>query len=163
MLGDLEGGVDRTDSKLSDAMRRMRKFIRQTEGMVLLSSLALMIDFWFLDRDEIWVVYNNSGYHTPGFAPGRHSCMNTDTGVDALSYMYFSFIINGFVSESILLHTQILLMASLAIDTKQSPALPGKHDVKNIVTRECTDRTIILLDDLPVHQCNEAFVNPCLV
>ena len=66
------------------------------------SSLALMIDFWFLDRDEIWVVYNNSGYHTPGFAPGRHSCMNTDTGVDALSYMYFSFIINGFVSESIL-------------------------------------------------------------
>jgi len=31
MLGDLEGGVDRTDSKLSDAMRRMRKFIRQTE------------------------------------------------------------------------------------------------------------------------------------
>lgn len=33
MLDDLEGGVDRTDSKLSDAMRRMRKFIRQTEGL----------------------------------------------------------------------------------------------------------------------------------
>ena len=32
MLDDLEVGVDRTDSKLSDAMRRMRKFIRQTEG-----------------------------------------------------------------------------------------------------------------------------------
>jgi hypothetical protein len=32
MLGDLEMGVDRTDSKLSEAMRRMRKFIRQTEG-----------------------------------------------------------------------------------------------------------------------------------
>ncbi|KIM86788.1 hypothetical protein PILCRDRAFT_316430 [Piloderma croceum F 1598] len=31
MLGDLEMGVDRTDSKLSEAMRRMRKFIRQTE------------------------------------------------------------------------------------------------------------------------------------
>jgi len=31
MLDDLETGVDRTDNKLSDAMRRMRKFIRQTE------------------------------------------------------------------------------------------------------------------------------------
>ncbi|KAJ7269963.1 t-SNARE [Mycena rebaudengoi] len=31
MLDDLEQGVDRTDSKLSDAMRRMRKFMRQTE------------------------------------------------------------------------------------------------------------------------------------
>lgn len=32
MLDDLETGVDRTDNKLSDAMRRMKKFIRQTEG-----------------------------------------------------------------------------------------------------------------------------------
>lgn len=32
MLDDLERNVDRTDSKLSDAMRRMKKFIRQTEG-----------------------------------------------------------------------------------------------------------------------------------
>ena len=32
MLGDLDRGVDRTDSKLSDAMRRMRKFVRETEG-----------------------------------------------------------------------------------------------------------------------------------
>jgi len=31
MLDDLERGVDRTDSKLSDAMRRMKKFVRQTE------------------------------------------------------------------------------------------------------------------------------------
>ena len=31
MLEDLEEGVDRTDSKLNNAMRRMRKFIRQTE------------------------------------------------------------------------------------------------------------------------------------
>lgn len=32
MLVDLERNVDHTDSKLNDAMRRMRKFIRQTEG-----------------------------------------------------------------------------------------------------------------------------------
>ncbi|KAJ7599037.1 t-SNARE [Mycena floridula] len=32
MLDDLEQGVDRTDSKLGDAMRRMRKFMRQTEA-----------------------------------------------------------------------------------------------------------------------------------
>jgi len=31
ILTDLERNVDRTDSKLGDAMRRMRKFIRQTE------------------------------------------------------------------------------------------------------------------------------------
>jgi hypothetical protein len=32
MLDDLGHGVDRTDSKLSNAMRRMRKFVRDTEG-----------------------------------------------------------------------------------------------------------------------------------
>jgi hypothetical protein len=32
MLDDLGHGVDRTDSKLSDAMRRMRKFVREIEG-----------------------------------------------------------------------------------------------------------------------------------
>jgi len=31
MLDDLDRGVDQTDSKLSDAMRRMRKFVRETE------------------------------------------------------------------------------------------------------------------------------------
>ncbi|KAJ7100264.1 t-SNARE [Mycena belliarum] len=31
MLDDLERGVDQTDSKLSDAMQRMRKFMRQSE------------------------------------------------------------------------------------------------------------------------------------
>jgi len=31
MLDDLDRGVDRTDTKLSDAMRRMRKFVRETE------------------------------------------------------------------------------------------------------------------------------------
>lgn len=41
MLDDLEAGVDRTDNKLSDAMRRMKKFIRQTEGSSLLPHLCL--------------------------------------------------------------------------------------------------------------------------
>lgn len=31
MLGDLEEGVDRSDSKLKTSMRRMQKFIRDTE------------------------------------------------------------------------------------------------------------------------------------
>jgi syntaxin 6 len=31
MLDDLEQGVDQTDSKLSDAMRKMRKFLRDSE------------------------------------------------------------------------------------------------------------------------------------
>lgn len=32
MLHDLEGNVDRTDGKLSSAMKKMQKFIRDTEG-----------------------------------------------------------------------------------------------------------------------------------
>jgi hypothetical protein len=32
MLGDLEANVDQTDSKLSNAMRRMKRFVRDTEG-----------------------------------------------------------------------------------------------------------------------------------
>lgn len=31
MLDDLEQGVDRTDSKLSEASRKMRKFLRDSE------------------------------------------------------------------------------------------------------------------------------------
>jgi hypothetical protein len=33
MLEDLESGVDHTDSKLNNAMSRMRKFVRENEGM----------------------------------------------------------------------------------------------------------------------------------
>lgn len=40
MLDDLDRGVDRTDSKLSDAMRRMRNFVRETEGQ----SLRIQLD-----------------------------------------------------------------------------------------------------------------------
>lgn len=32
MLDDLERGVDRSDSRLQDAMKKMRKFVRDTEG-----------------------------------------------------------------------------------------------------------------------------------
>lgn len=40
MLEDLESGVDKSGAKLGDAMRRMRKFIRQTEGGTLLSFMC---------------------------------------------------------------------------------------------------------------------------
>ena len=33
MLDDLERNVDRSDSKLDNAMRKMKKFIRDTEGI----------------------------------------------------------------------------------------------------------------------------------
>jgi syntaxin 6 len=44
MLEDLDRGVDQTDSKLSDAVRRMRKFVRETEGQLpcLLSSAWML-------------------------------------------------------------------------------------------------------------------------
>lgn len=35
MLDDLERGVDRSDSRLQDAMKKMRKFVRDTEGSTL--------------------------------------------------------------------------------------------------------------------------------
>jgi hypothetical protein len=34
MLVDLEQGVSRSDQKLGGAMKRMRKFIRDTEGLL---------------------------------------------------------------------------------------------------------------------------------
>ena len=53
MLTDLEHGVDRTDSKLSDGLRRMRKFLRDSEEkgsgwcivilMVVLMALLLAV------------------------------------------------------------------------------------------------------------------------
>ena len=32
LLSDVERGVDQADNKLNDAMSKMRKFIRETEG-----------------------------------------------------------------------------------------------------------------------------------
>lgn len=45
MLEDLGHGVDQTDSKLSDAVRRMRKFVRETEGQ----SPCLLSGAWILN------------------------------------------------------------------------------------------------------------------
>lgn len=38
MLSDVERGVDQADSKLNDAMTKMKKFIRETEGQYRLAS-----------------------------------------------------------------------------------------------------------------------------
>jgi t-SNARE complex subunit (syntaxin) len=48
MLDDLERNVDRTDSKLADAMKKMRKFMRETEERgsgwcIILLIIVLMI------------------------------------------------------------------------------------------------------------------------
>jgi len=53
MLDDLETGVDQSDTKLNDAMRRMRKFLRDSEEksstwcivilMVVLMALLLAV------------------------------------------------------------------------------------------------------------------------
>ena len=40
MLDDLGRGVDQTDSKLSSAVRRMRNFVRETEGQGLLPPVS---------------------------------------------------------------------------------------------------------------------------
>jgi len=56
MLGDLEAGVERTDSKLSDAMRRMRKFIRQTEGTFILSCRTCITDKSWTETKSGWCI-----------------------------------------------------------------------------------------------------------
>ena len=43
MLVDLERNIDKTDSKLSDAMRRMKRFIRQTEGTSISCSEVILL------------------------------------------------------------------------------------------------------------------------
>jgi hypothetical protein len=40
MLNDLEAGVDRTENKLGSAMKKMKKFIRETEGISLIAYSA---------------------------------------------------------------------------------------------------------------------------
>lgn len=76
MLDDLETGVDRTDNKLSDAMRRMKKFIRQTEGSFGGSISTRTNPRWFLCRDEVRVVYHYPGDNTVGFTYGCYTGMS---------------------------------------------------------------------------------------
>ena len=47
MLDDLEAGVDRTDNKLSDAMRRMKKFIHHTEGSCGVFPIFTRTNSWY--------------------------------------------------------------------------------------------------------------------
>ena len=88
MLGDLEMGVDRTDSKLSDAMRRMRKFIRQTEGTPCrIMTLQWLIIFFGYDRNKIRMVYNYFDHHTDDSAGGCHFGLRADIGAGGLILM----------------------------------------------------------------------------
>ena len=76
MLDDLEAGVDHTDNKLSDAMRRMKKFIRQTEGSFGGLPLISTRTNPFPRRDEVGLVYHYIGNYTVGFTYGCHIGMS---------------------------------------------------------------------------------------
>lgn len=77
MLHDLEAGVDRTDTKLSGAMQRMKKFIRQTEGEYdILGVLHILIHAFF--RDKIRVVHYHPDHYTYDSACGRYSILMSD-------------------------------------------------------------------------------------
>lgn len=77
MLTDLEAGVDRTETKLNGAMRRMRKFIRQTEGefMASTSPVDSAHDRY---RDQVRLVYRDTYHRTYGSPSGCHSRMRRD-------------------------------------------------------------------------------------
>ena len=75
MLDDLDHHVDQTDSKLSDAMRRMRKFVREIEGQYAAFNRGLTCLTW--DRNEIRVVYRHP-YRSPA-----HSSRRSHLGVNS--------------------------------------------------------------------------------
>jgi hypothetical protein len=59
MLNDLEAGVDRTENKLGGAMKRMKKFIRDTEG-VWTNPQSITSRSLPSRRNKIQLVYSNS-------------------------------------------------------------------------------------------------------
>lgn len=73
MLDDLEQGVDKTDTKLSNAMSRMKRFIRQTEGKWPYSNSRMQLTQGPSRRNEIRMVYHDSDYCASGLASSRHS------------------------------------------------------------------------------------------
>ena len=75
MLGDLESNVDRTDSKLGDAMRRMRRFVRQTEGIYVRMTSILSLTHIHASRNEVWLVHHYSDYHPHGSSAISYSSM----------------------------------------------------------------------------------------
>ena len=56
MLTDLERNVDKTDGKLNDAMRRMKRFIRQTEGMRLFGEFAMHSHTTLVETKSGWCI-----------------------------------------------------------------------------------------------------------
>jgi hypothetical protein len=83
MLQDLEQGVDKADNKLSGAMKKMRKFIRDTEGMCEFEfepstacSLLVLPVRYFVNRDEVRVVYRYPHDSPP------YSASSGDSGIE---------------------------------------------------------------------------------
>jgi hypothetical protein len=65
LLTDLEAGVDNTTTKLDSSMKKLQKFIRDTEGMFHEyifrgANLRLTIT----NRDQIWVVHSYTHFHS---------------------------------------------------------------------------------------------------
>lgn len=74
LLDDLGQGVDKTDSKLSGQLKKIKRFIRQTEGMssdLFIPSTRLIE----LLRDEKWLVHCNSNRHPMYSTADGHSRM----------------------------------------------------------------------------------------
>lgn len=57
MLEDLEQGVDKADTKLNSAMKKMRKFIRDTEGELLFSIRGEhCLTSWLTETKSGWCI-----------------------------------------------------------------------------------------------------------
>lgn len=63
MLDHLDAGVDRTENKLGGAMKKMKKFIRDTEGMFS-NAMHDVLTVHLLSRNQVGLVYSDPHCHT---------------------------------------------------------------------------------------------------
>lgn len=125
MLADIESQVDRSDSKLNSAMKKMKHFIRETEGE--LSILAF--PYWSLTclvfRNEIWMVHRHFNSYTMcpsfGYCLGLSFLLGYPTfcsSAHALSHEYLSNCSTN-VTQQYNTYTTIYLTLGRRIYTQQ--------------------------------------------
>lgn len=91
MLDDLEQNVDRTDTKLNKAMKKLQKFIQDTEGMYVCSAFSFLL-LICNDRDEVWMVYRDFDCYIVRFVAHGGSDMRYDPCRTLVYMLLLSFL-----------------------------------------------------------------------
>ncbi|KAG8216670.1 hypothetical protein J3R82DRAFT_6869 [Butyriboletus roseoflavus] len=74
MLDDLERNVEHSDSKLDSAMRKMKNFIRETEGtwQPVFFDVVIVLTHGLARRHQVGVVHNNFDHYPRHLTCGGH-------------------------------------------------------------------------------------------